>query len=292
MRKKSRLEYFSYFFLSLVVVCVVLPIALLIIASFTDENVLLLDGYTLFPSRLSLAAYGYILQKAHTILRCYGNSIFYTFVGTAANLIICSLFAYGLCQKNLPGLRLISFFVFFTVIFNGGLVPTYLIWNGVFHVKNTIWGQLLPSLLANAMSILMMRTYFSTSIPPALFEAAQIDGAGHLKIYRTIVLPLGKPILATMGLFGGLAYWNDWTNGLYYVTDTKLYNIQNYLYRLISDTQFLLSNSESSGLDTSTLPATGVKMAIACIAFLPIICMFPFVSRYFKQGIAVGAVKG
>ncbi|MBD5395482.1 MAG: carbohydrate ABC transporter permease [Lachnospiraceae bacterium] len=292
MRKTSRLEYFSYLFLSLMVICVILPIALLVISSFTEEKALLLNGYTLFPKRLSLEAYRYILQKANTILRCYGNSIFYTFAGTAANLLISSLFAYALCQKNLPGLRFINFFVFFTVIFNGGLVPTYLTWTGVFHVKNSVWGQLLPTLLTNAMSILMMRTFFSTSIPPALFEAAQIDGAGHLKIYRTIILPLGKPILATMGLFGGLAYWNDWTNGLYYVTDTKLYNIQNYLYRLISDTQFLLSNSESSGTAASLLPATGVKMAIACIAFVPIICMFPFVSRYFKQGIMVGAVKG
>lgn len=291
MKKKNGLEKAAYGILTLMVICIVLPIALLVISSFTEESTLLLEGYSLFPDKLSLEAYSYILSKAGTILKCYRNSILYTFSGTLVNMWICSMFAYVLCQQNLPGRKMISFFVFFTVIFNGGLVPSYLMWTGTFHIKNTVFAQLLPTLLANAMNVLMMRTYFSTNIPSTLFEAAQIDGCGHFKIYRTIVLPLGKPILATMGLFSGLAYWNDWTNGLYYVTDTKLYNIQNYLYRLIADTQFLLSNSEGS-MDTSTLPATGVKMAIATIAFLPVLCCFPFVAKYFKRGIAMGAVKG
>lgn len=291
MKKKSTLEIAAYFILSIVVLLVTVPIILLIISSFTEENALLLNGYTLFPKRFSLDAYRYILQKAGTIFKCYGNSIIYTTIGTCAHLLICSMLAFALSLSKLPGVRIFSFFVFFTVIFNGGFVPSYLMWTGIFHIKNTIWAQLIPTLLVNAMSVLMMKTFFITSIPSALIEAAQIDGAGYFKIFRIIIFPLGKPILAVMGLFSGLAYWNDWTNGLYYVTNTKLYNIQNYLYRLIADTQFLLSNSEGGGA-AQTLPATGVKMAIASIAFLPIFCCFPFISKYFQRGITLGAVKG
>lgn len=291
MKKKNWLEIASYFVLSLVLLCIVIPIALLVVSSFTDEQTLLLNGYSLFPQKWSLDAYFYIVQKANTVLSCYGNTFLYTALGTLIHLLLCSMYGYVLSYKQLPGRKFLSFVVFFTVLFNGGVVPSYLMWTGIFHIKNTFWAQLVPNLMMNAMSVLMMRTFFVTSIPSALYEAAAIDGAGHLRVYSTIVLPLGKPILATLGLFAGLAYWNDWINGLYYVTNIRYYNIQNYLYRLISDTQFLLSNSEGSGA-AELLPSTSVKMAIACVAILPMMCLFPFLSKYFRKGLTVGAVKG
>lgn len=290
MKRRNALEIAAYAILFMMTLCIIMPIILLVVSSFTDEKTLLLNGYSYLPEKLSLDAYAYIVQKSDTIMRCYLNSILYTALGTTVNLFLCSMFAYALCYPNMPGHRLLSFVVLLTVLFNGGLVPSYLMWTGIFHIKNTVWAQLLPNLLMNAMNVLMMRTYFRNNIPSALLEAAQIDGASHPMVYMRVILPLGKPILATMGLFSGLAYWNDWMNGLYYVTNSRLYNIQNYLYRLITDTQFLLSNSETSNI--GLLPSTSVKMAIACVAVLPILVIFPWISKYFQRGIAIGAVKG
>lgn len=292
MKKKNKLEIGAMIVMTILSVLFVFPLVLLIVSSVTDENTLLIYGYTIFPKKLSLEAYTFILAKAKTVLRCYGNSILYTAIGLTANLTMSSMLAFALSNKNLPGRRFFSFMVFFTMLFNGGVVPAYLMWNNVFHIKNTIWAQIVPNLMMSAMSVVVMRSYFETNIPTDLYAAAEIDGAGMFRIYSTIVLPLGKPILVSMGLFAGLNYWNDWTNALYYISDTRYYNIQNYLQRLINDTQYLLSSSiESSGAATM-LPSTSAKMAIACIAVLPMLCVFPFLAKYFKSGIMLGAVKG
>ena len=162
-----------------------------------------------------------------------------------------------------------------------------------FHIKNTIWALIVPGFLLSANNVLMIRSYFNTSIPDALFEAAKIDGAGHMKIFTSITLPLGKPILVTMGLFSALGYWNDWTNGLYYIRDTKLYGIQNLLNKMISDLTALTQNaSGASTVAIADIPSASVRMAIAFVAMLPILCLYPFLQRYFTKGIALGAVKG
>lgn len=208
-----------------------------------------------------------------------------------------SMLAYPLSVKTLPHRRVITFFVFFTMLFNGGLVPTYLMYVNYFHIKNTLWALIIPNLLLSANNILMIRSYFVTSIPGALFEAAKIDGAGHMKIFSTLVLPLGKPILVTMGLFSGLAYWNDWTNGLYYLSGNdgqKLYSIQNLLNQMITDIQYLASGKVTGniGAEVAKLPATSIRMAIAFIAMLPLFIIYPFLQKYFAEGITLGAVKG
>ena len=281
----------------LVVVTVVVPFLLLFMSSITDENTLLVNGYSFFPERFSLGAYAYIFRSGDKIFRAYGMTVLVTLLGTLVNVTLSALFAYPLSLKHLPGKRGITFFVFFTILFNGGLVPSYILWSNYIGVKDSIWGLLLPGLLMSAMNVLLIRTYFSTSIPDTLFEAAEIDGAGQMTIFAKIVLPLGKPILVTIGTFSGLAYWNDWTNGLYYITKrTELFTIQNLLNQMVSDLQFLSQNagnvSSDVALELSKVPSTGVQMAIAFVAILPIILIFPFLQKYYAKGIALGAVKG
>ena len=229
--------------------------------------------------------------------RAYGITIFVTIVGTAVNLAMSSLLAYPLSVKGLPYRRAITFFVFFTMLFNGGLVPTYLMYVNYFHIKNTLGALIIPGLLLSANNVLMIRSYFNTSIPDALFEAAKIDGAGHMKIFTNITLPLGKPILVTMGLFSALGYWNDWTNGLYYLSGNdgqKLYSIQNLLNQMITDIQYLASGKVTGniGAEVAKLPTTSIRMAIAFIAMLPLFIIYPFLQKYFAEGITLGAVKG
>lgn len=274
---------------------IVLPFLLLFMSSITEESTLVANGYSFIPKVFSAASYGYILKSGATILRAYGVSILITFIGTIINVALCSMMAYPLAVKNLPGRGFMMFFVFFTMLFNGGIVPSYILWSNTLHIKDTIFAQLLPNLLCSAWNVMMMRTYFQTSIPDALYEAAEIDGATQFRIFRTIVIPLGKPILVTMGTFAGLAYWNDWTNGLYFLSSRskQYYNIQNVLNQMVTNIQFLTQSADSNVSSAAgSLPATGIQMAIAFVAILPIMLIFPFFQKYYAKGIAVGAVKG
>ncbi len=178
------------------------------------------------------------------------------------------------------------------MLFNGGLVPTYMMWTGVFNIKNTLWALIVPNLMMGAFYVIMMRTYFTTNIPEAVLEAARIDGAGELKMLIQIVLPMSKPIIATIILLVGLNYWNDWLNGLYYVNDDRLYSIQVLLNKMLMDVQYLMTNAASSLGQSIQLPATGIKMAVAVMGALPMFIIYPFFQKYFVQGIVIGAVKG
>ena len=270
--------------LILVTLMVVLPFLLVFVSSITDENVLIRNGYSFFPEKISFYAYQYIIRQGDKILRAYGVTILATFLGTILNVAMSALMAYPLSVRTLPYRRGITFFIFFTMLFNGGLVPTYLMYVNYFHIKNTLWALVIPNLLLSANNVLMIRSYYMTSIPDALFEAAKIDGAGHLRIFLSLVLPLGKPILVTMGLFSGLAYWNDWTNGLYYLSGNagqKLYSIQNLLNQMITDIQYLASGKVAGniGAEVAKLPATSIRMAIAFIAMLPLFIIYPFLQK-------------
>ena len=292
-KKTKRYQFWINLILIVMTLTIILPFLLVFISSITDETVLIRNGYSFFPEKISFYAYQYIIRQGEKILRAYGVTILITVVGTFFNLMFSALLAYPLSVKTLPYRRQITFFVFFTMLFNGGLVPTYLMYVNYFHIKNTIWALIIPNLLLSANNVLMIRSYFMTSIPEALYEAAKIDGAGHTKIFFQITFPLGKPILVTMGLFSALAYWNDWTNGLYYIRDTKLYGIQNLLNKMISDLTALTQNaSGASTVAIADIPSASVRMAIAFVAMLPILCLYPFLQRYFTKGIALGAVKG
>lgn len=277
--------------LIILALCCLLPFLLLVTSSFTEETTLMRNGYSFFPEVWSTESYAYLFRSGSTIVRGYGMTILITAVGTTCSMFMTTLFAYPLSRRELPGRYAISFIVFFTMLFNGGLVPTYMMWTSVFHIKNTVAALIVPSLLMNAFYVIMMRSYFTANIPDALVEAARIDGANEYKILASIVLPLSLPMMATLGLMVGLGYWNDWMNGLYYVTDTKLFTIQNILNRMIQDIQFLASNSMGASSGTK-LPSIGIRMAIAVIGILPMFCIYPFFQKYFVKGITVGGVKG
>lgn len=296
-KKSRRYQAVIHVILLIVTMIIILPFILVFISSITDETMLIRNGYSFFPEKISLYAYQYIVRQGEKILRAYGVTIFVTTVGTCVNIILSSMLAYPLTVKTLPHRRALTFFIFFTMLFNGGLVPSYLMYVNYFHIKNTIFALIVPNLLLSANNVLMIRSYFVTSIPDALFEAAKIDGAGHLRVFSRVVIPLGKPILVTMGLFSGLAYWNDWTNGLYYLSGNqgqKLYGIQNLLNQMITDIQYLASGKVTGniGSEVAKLPTTSIRMAIAFIAMLPLFIIYPFLQKYFSEGITLGAVKG
>ena len=180
------------------------------------------------------------------------------------------------------------------MLFNGGIVPSYIMWTQIFHMKNTISALILPGLLMNGFHVILMKNYFAQNIPVELIEAAKMDGAGEFRIFYKMVLPLSLPIMATVGLFVGIGYWNDWTNGLYYITNPSLYSLQNLLNRILQDVQFLSSSTltQAAGTVNTQMPSVSIRMAISVVGILRIMVLYPFFQKYFVKGIAIGAVKG
>ena len=283
-----------HIFMILLVLCCVLPFLLMVMASFTDEQTLIRNGYSFFPEKFSLETYQYIMRSASTIFRGYFMTILVTVIGTFCNITMTVLFAYPLSRKDLPYRNVLSFILFFTMLFNGGLVPTYMMYANTFHIKNTIWALLIPNLMMNAFYVIMMRSFFTASIPDSLIEAAKLDGASEMKILTKVILPLSKPMLVTLVLMVGMTYWNDWMNGMYYVTDNNLNTIQMILNNMIQNVEFLSRSASVLGADAANikLPTVGIRMGIAVIAVLPIMVIYPFLQKYFVKGIVVGGVKG
>ncbi len=294
VERKISFQIMANIILIILAILCLLPFILLIVSSFTDELTLTHYGYRFFPKKLSLDAYKYLLVDSTTIIKSYIISFGVTIVGTLANVFLTVLFAYPLSRKDLPGRQIFSFFIFFTMLFNGGLVPSYIMWTQVFHIKNTWWAYIIPGLMMSAFYVIMMRTYFTTNIPEAVIEAARMDGATERHILTSIVLPMSIPIVATVTLLVGLSYWNDWINGLYYINKDTMYSIQSLLNKMLMDVQFLLSNAQSGASINQdiVLPSTGIKMAIAVMGAVPILMVYPFFQKYFIKGIIIGAVKG
>lgn len=294
MKNDSRvLTWFSTTTMIVFAILCLIPFGLLISASLTDQDAIIAHGYSFIPHMFSTEAYVYLIEKGSDIARAYGITIFVTVVGTATGLTIATLLAYPLSRIVTPHRKLILFIVFFTMLFHGGLVPSYLVYTQLFHIKNTIWALIVPGLLMNGFYVMMMRTFFQTTLPSALLEAAQIDGAGEFRTLWKIVIPLSTPVLATIGLFQCILYWNDWQLGMVYVTNPELFSIQNLLNRIMQDIQFINTNmSSQAGNATETMPTDSVKMAIAVIGVLPILVAYPFFQKYFIKGIMIGAVKG
>lgn len=273
---------FAFVVLLILAIVCILPIILIIVASFTDETTLLANGYRFFPQKYGLEAYVYLLKQSVMMLRAYKISILVTVIGTLASLVLSTTFAYPLSRKDFKYRNIFSFLVFFTMLFSGGIVPSYMMWTKFFHIKDTIWALIIPSYLMNAFNILLIRNYYSNNIPDALVEAARIDGASEFLTFRRVIVPLSVPVIATVGLFTGLAYWNDWINGLYYINDPGLYSIQNLLIRLMNNIQYLNSGAAAgivSGGTTGALPSTSVRMAIAVVGVIPVVAAYPFLQN-------------
>ncbi len=274
-------------------VMILLPFVILFMSSIATEKTLVLNGYKFIPEAFSLEAYAYIFRKADTILRSYFITVLVTAIGTLVSLIITPMLAYPLSRKDFKRRNLFSFIVYFTMLFNGGLVPTYMMWTRVFNIKNTVFALIIPSLLLNAFNVILVKNFFSSNIPGELIEAAQIDGAGEFRIFYRIILPLSLPIMATIGLLTGLAYWNDWINGLYYVTKPEIFSLQVLLNKILLDIQFLSTqNNRVNAANITSIPSVSVRMAIAVLGIIPIMIIFPFFQKYFVKGMTIGAVKG
>ncbi|KWX73638.1 carbohydrate ABC transporter permease [Paenibacillus jilunlii] len=271
----------------------VFPFIFVVIISFTDEGVLARDGYSLFPAKWSLSAYRYVFESGDMLLRSYGVTILVTVLGTLISLLFISFYAYAISRKSFRYRNFFAFFAFFTMLFNGGLVPTYIIVTQFLGLKDTIWALVMP-LAVNAFYIMILRTFYSTSVPDALIESGKIDGAGEFRIFLTLVLPLSLPGLATIALFSTLGYWNDWFNALLYIDDPNLVPLQSMLMRIETSMQFIMQNSTNSSLSLEALrsmPQDTSRMAMVVLATGPIIFAYPFFQRYFIQGLTVGAVK-
>ena len=274
----------------------IVPFALLVISSFTDNSTLIENGYSFLPEKWSTYAYEYIFKTGNSIIHAYGVSISLTAVGTAISLSITTLLAYALSKTDLPGRRIMLFMVVFTMLFNGGLVPTYIVYTNVLNVKNTFWALLVPGLLMNGFNVMLMKSYFCSSLPGEILDAAYIDGAGEFQTFASIAVPLSKPIIATIGLFNGIAYWNDWMNGYIYLTKrTDLYSVQNLLNRMMQNIQYLSQNRahiQDASVGLASIPSVSVRMAMATVGVLPILVIYPFVQGNFVKGITLGGVKG
>ncbi len=294
VEKKSCFQLVANIVMAVLALCCLFPFLLLVMSSLTDENTLIREGYSIIPKQFGLDSYSYLWKNADQIGLAYGITILVTFVGTISSMLLTVLMAYPLSRREFFGRNVCAFYVFFTMLFNGGLVPTYIMYTRYLHIKNTLWALLIPSLLVSAFYVIMMRTYFNTNIPEAVIEAARIDGAGEWRILFTIVLPMSLPMIATMALLIGLGYWNDWKNGLYYLTDSRLYSIQNMLNQMLKDIQFLKSGADASAAAdlAQDMPSVGIKMAIAVVGALPVMIVYPFFQKYFVKGITIGAVKG
>ena len=292
--KNKGFNIFANTLMTILVICCIVPFVLLLAASITDEATLTVKGYAFIPSKVSFEAYAYLFRAVAKIGKAYLMTIFVTAIGTIGNLFLTITMAYLLSKKDLPGRNFLSFFVFFTMLFSGGMVPSYIVWGQYMHVKDSVAGLILPNLMLSGFNIILMRTYFTSNIPTELYEAADMDACSEIGKLIHIAIPLSKPMLATVGLFAGLAYWNDWINGIYYlIKRTDLYTIQNMLNTMMNNVQFLKTNGLSAAEATiSQIPTSGVRMAIAVIAALPVLIVYPFFQKFFVRGIVIGGVKG
>ncbi len=278
----------AYPLMGLLALVCFLPFWLIISASFTDNSSIIKDGYHLFPEKWSLDAYRYIFAAPATLLNAYKVSIIVTVVGTLLSIALVTMAGYVLNRKDLKYRNQLSFFIYFTTLFSGGLMPTYILYVNVLDLRNNLWALIFSGLLS-PFNIILMRN-FMKGIPDALVEAARIDGAGDFGIFVKVILPLCKPGIATIILFVALGYWNNWYSAMLYMSKSKLYPLQYYLYNIITAAQAAKA-STSAGVNL-VFPGESIKMAMAVVATGPILLVYPFVQKYFVQGITVGAVKG
>lgn len=270
-------------------VCCLLPFIVAIAASFTSEVALAKYGFSFYPTVLSTRAYA-LRFRTSQIFQSYGVSIFVTVVGTALSLLVTVLLAYPLSTGKLKYGQGINFYVYFTMLFNGGLVPTYMLVSRYLHMKDSIWVLIIP-ILINPWNMFLLRNFFS-SISPALAESARIDGANDIRILFQIILPVSTPALATIGLFYALAYWNNWFQALLYIDKASLKPLQAIIMEMLRNADFLSTMAGQMGISSLDLPTTTSKMATAIVTIGPIVMVYPFVQKYFTSGIMVGSVKG
>lgn len=281
---------FNCIFMFLLMIVMAYPIWYVVMASLSDNSLLMsYRGILLLPRGFSTNAYT-LMAKNPMIMKGYGNTIFIVVAGVTLNLIFTSIAAYFLSRKGVYWQKYVMMFIVFTMFFSGGLIPTYLVNTKIFHLKNSYWALMLPGLI-NTYNLIIMRTSFA-AIPESLEESARLDGAGHWTILFRIVIPLSKAIIAVMILYYAVAHWNSWFSANIYITDRSKYPLQLVLREiLISNDTSSMTAQDASAADQQSIGET-VKYAVIVAATLPILCVYPFLQKYFVKGVMVGAVKG
>jgi putative aldouronate transport system permease protein len=280
-------------FIAISLMCI-LPVILVIMVSISHNESLLNQGYSFFPETFSLLAYETLFTESSTIMNAYVVSIGITLVGTLFSVLLMALYAYPISRQDYPFRAFFTFFLFFTMLFSGGVVSRYMVYTQVLDVKDSYIALILP-LLIIPFNVIIMRTFFQTTIHPSLIESARIDGAGELIIFFRIVLPLSLPVLATMALFSTIHYWNDWFNALLFIRTEEKYPLQYLMMRVLNDVQFARENVALAVQNPEllkNLPNESLQMAMAVVGMGPILVVYPFFQKYFVKGLTVGAVKG
>ncbi|MBO0994683.1 carbohydrate ABC transporter permease [Bacillus sp. SD088] len=269
------------------------PFAYVIVISFTSEESIVRNGFQLIPETWSLDAYKYLWQTKDQLLQSYWITIVVTILGTIISVAMITFYSYAISRPQFKYRKFFTFFAFFTMLFSGGMVPTYIVATQFLGIKNTIWALILP-LAMNAFYIIIMRTFFIRSVPEAILESARIDGANEWRSFFQIVFPLSLPGIATIALFSTLGYWNDWFNALLYIDQPNLVPLQSLLMKIEANLEFMRQNIDISSQQSSlfnTIPADAAKMAMVVIATLPIAVSYPFFQKYFISGLTIGGVK-
>lgn len=280
----------GYIIITIIMLLCLIPFLLIISGSFTADEAISKYGFSLIPRQFSLSAYKMLFAYPDQIIKAYGVSIMVTVCGTFGGLILMSMAGYVLQRNDFPARNKISFFLYFTTLFNGGLIPWYMLISKYLNFQDSYLALIVPGMVG-VFNILLFRN-FMKSIPDSLIESAKIDGAGDFLIYWKIMLPLSKPVLATVGLFVALANWNDWFMASLFIKNANKYPLQYLLYKTLQSAQFLRASQASQYVVADTVPTEALKMATAVVATGPIILLYPFVQRYFVKGITIGAVKG
>jgi len=273
-------------------VCAI-PFYLIFINSFASEDTLIRNGYEFIPQEFSLAAYKWVLREPARVPYAYRNTICVTIIGTSCSLLMSTMTGYVLSRKDFPWRNFFSLFFFFTTLFSGGLVPWYTLCTRYLGFKNNYIALILP-MIFSVWNMIIAKNYIR-GLPYEMIESAKVDGANDLLIYFKLILPLTVPLLATLGLFTALGYWNDWYNSMLFITDKNKQSLQYFLHEMLTSSQVLkdlASSGQTEELEYYTLPKDTMRMAITCVTVGPIIFLYPFIQRYFVKGLTIGAVKG
>lgn len=290
--KDVRKKALIYIIFSVIAILCVMPFMIIISTSFTSERGMALNGYSIIPHELNLDAYRFLLKNPRQILGAYGMSIWVSAIGTLIGVTIMTMFAYSISREDFKFRKILSFFAYFTMIFSGGTVASYMWISRSLHLLNNRWVLVLP-LMVSAWNIFILRVGCK-SLPFEIIESAKIDGCNELKIFFRIVVPLQKTVIATIALLMIFTYWNDWYTSMLYFDTADRSTIQYYLVRVLSSVNFAKNNAGAAGgaVNTYDLPSDGMQMAICVFAVGPMMCVFPFFQKYFVSGIQVGSVKG
>lgn len=279
-------------FFIIVSLLIIFPFVLLVSVSLSNEKDIVTYGYSLWPRHLDLSAYRYIFKNPVKILDAYKVTAFFSVVSMVLSVLLMAMIAYPLSRRNLKGRRALSFYLYFTMLFSGGMVPSYILITRYLHLGNNILVYIIPGLIV-PWYVFMIRTFFQ-GLPEEIIESAAIDGAEEYTIFFRIMLPLSKPVLATVALFVFLNKWNDWMNSMLYIDDPELFSLQYLLQKIMSDVELLEKNAQNANMiqQVTEIPSETVRMAMAVVVAGPALLVFPFFQKYFVKGITVGSVKG